>query len=177
MFKWKKVTPLRFAFGMVLFVPLFSLLLALQSGKIKNLMVVSESMAPTLFTGDRVLMKNATHYAPNRGDVIVLNDPEESGTLLTKRVVAVSGDVIRIVSGFLYVNGRKGYAEKYLTQENVRLNWHDTVIRVPEGDVFVMGDNRNSSYDSLNFGPVPVEEVQGKLMYRYWPPARFGDIQ
>jgi len=177
MFKWKRVTPLRAVIGMLLFVPMFSLLIALQSGRIENLMVVSESMEPTLSTGDRVLMKNTGSYTPHRGDVVVLKDPEEEGTLLTKRVVAVSGDLIRIASGFLYVNGRQGFAETYPTNENVRINWPDTVIRVPKGDVFVMGDNRNVSYDSLNFGPVPVDSVRGVLTYRYWPPTKLGEIQ
>lgn len=174
--KYKKLTPLRLFLGMLIFLPLFALLLALQTGKIKNLMVISESMEPTLNIGDRVLMARSSHYLPVRGDVVVLTDPDHVGDLMTKRVVAVSGDVIRIVNGYLFVNGHPEPLQTF-QEQSVRIHWPNCVIYVPPGGVFVMGDNRNRSYDSLNFGPVPVQEIQGKLKYRYWPLERFGEIQ
>ena len=176
MLRWKRVTPLRFALGMLFFFPMFGLLLALQLGKLENLMVTSESMEPTLLTGDRVFMKRISNYSPNRGDVVVLADPDLKGDLLTKRVVALPGDVIRIVSGIVLVNGRPEMSG-FLTESNTRVNWPDCKIKVPPGDVFVLGDNRNRSYDSLNFGPVHLQNLRGKLLYRYWPLERAGEIQ
>lgn len=175
MIKWKRVTPLRFLIGMFFFIPLFSLLLALQLGSVENLMVTSESMEPTLFTGDRVIMKRIEEYTPERGDVVVLKDPVKKADLLTKRVVAVSGDVIRIVNGVVFVNEQQEMSN-FLTNANMKLNWPNCKIAVPNGEVFVLGDNRNRSFDSLNFGPVDLHDLRGKLMYRYWPLERAGEI-
>lgn len=161
---------------MLFFIPLFSLLLALQLGKLQNLIVTSESMEPTLAVGDRVFMSRIDHYMPNRGDVVVLTDPERRSDLLTKRVVALAGDVIRVINGTVYINGQEDMSS-YLTNGNQRVNWPNSQIKVPNGDVFVLGDNRNRSYDSLNFGPVPMESLKGKLKYRYWPLERAGEIR
>jgi len=174
--KYKRVTWLRFIVGMIAFVPLLGFLLALRFGAIENYEVTSSSMAPTLQVGDRVFMERIEGYLPRRGDVVVLENPQKPGELLTKRVIGLPGDKIRIYNGYLYVNGQE-QVEMYVSAENTRINFPDKVYQIEPDEVFVLGDNRNFSYDSLNFGPAPISRLRGKLTVIYWPVNRFGEIR
>ncbi len=144
--------------------------------------IPSESMVPTLEVGDRVLANKFVYRfaEPERGDIVVFDSVDESDdqTLierviglddqtLIKRVVGVEGDEIEVQSGLLFVNGR-AQEEPYLNQgEAFRGRYGPR--EVPEGYVFVMGDNRSNSGDSRIFGPVPLENVKGEAFLRFWP--------
>ena len=148
--------------------------------------IPSASMEPTLHgcTGcnnDRV-MANKFIYRfeePERGQVVVFEGVENNQDTLIKRVVGVSGDTIQLRDGILYVNG-KPQREPYV-HPNPCVPYEPKTcdfgpVRVPQGRIFVMGDNRANSHDSRFFGAVPLENVQGEAFLRYWPLGRIGPL-
>jgi signal peptidase I len=144
--------------------------------------VPSESMAPTLQVGDRVLTNKLAYdffSDPERGDLVVFEDTGQNKNEDTvKRVIGLPGDEISVEDGALLVNGSPPYepyldTEESATQEPPALETFGPVF-VPKDHVFVMGDNRANSYDSRFFGPVPNENLVGKVSLRFWPTDRLG---
>lgn len=133
------------------------------------LFIPSGSMSPTLESGDRVLADKLAYRLgePRRGELAVFDSPEEGG-LNVKRVVGIAGDEVEIRDGVLHVNGER-QREPYV---NYRRN--DGAFfgpsNVPEGHVFVLGDNRQNSLDSRSIGPIPEERLVGEIRLRLWPP-------
>lgn len=132
------------------------------------LKVSSDSMQPTLRSGDHVLVtKVGTRaHAPHRNDIVALISPAD-GHLLVKRVAAVAGDTVGLEDGVLVVNGRpvhEGYVDLGLVDGD-----YYGPIQVPRGMVFVLGDNRSNSIDSRKFGPVPESRIKGRVVLRLWP--------
>ena len=110
--------------------------------------------------------------------MIIFNPPKTPKTrtvykeVFIKRVVAVAGDVVQVKRGELYVNGvSRG---KELKLEPIRYNYGP--FTVPEDNLFVMGDNRNNSFDSHAWGPLPKERVIGRAAFKYWPPNKIGGL-
>lgn len=147
--------------------------------------IPSASMEPTLHgcTGcnnDRVMANKFVYRftEPDRGQVVVFEGVEDD-RLLIKRVVGVAGDTIRLRGGTLYVNGEP-QEEPYVHQNPCVVYQPKTCafgpVRVPQGHVFVMGDNRANSRDSRFFGAVPSKNVQGEAFLRYWPLGRMGPL-
>src|SRR5919202_4006349 len=137
--------------------------------------IPTESMVPTLEVGDRVLVSKVIYHfsGPQRGDIVVFESPDEDQDLI-KRVVGVAGDNIKVVRGSLYVNGER-WEEAYLNYERPDESAYGP-ITVPEGHVFVMGDNRADSADSRYIGPVPMDYLVGKAFVRLWPLDHVGFI-
>lgn len=133
------------------------------------LRVRSSSMSPTLRAGDHVLVDKflARGRMPHRRDIVVLRSPG-TGELLVKRVAAVAGDVVGLAAGVLVVNGHQ-VRERYVDYR-LMVGVYYGPVRVPAGDVFVLGDNRPDSVDSRTFGPVPVNRITGRVLLRIWPP-------
>ena len=132
--------------------------------------IPSESMVPTLEVGDRVLANKFIYRftEPERGDIVVFESVGEGDDQkLIKRVVALPGDEVEVRSGTLLVNGEE-QEEPYLNQE-LPFNGSYEPREVPEGEVFVMGDNRATSADSRVVGPLPVENIEGEAFMRFWP--------
>ena len=138
--------------------------------------IPSESMVPTLLVGDRVFVNKFIYRfaEPERGDVVVFESVNGGEEDLIKRIVAVAGDEIEVRNGTLLVNGEE-QEEPYLN-ENLPFDDSYGPTRVPEGNVFVMGDNRANSADSRVFGPLPVENIEGEAFMRFWPPSRIGSL-
>ncbi|WP_166172684.1 signal peptidase I [Rubrobacter tropicus] len=137
--------------------------------------ITTASMDPTLRAGDSVLAtKFAYRFAdPERGDVILFEAPAD-GAPTIKRVVGVAGDTVAVRDGVLFVNGektREGYVDYNLTDATFF-----GPTDVPEGSVYVMGDNRSNSLDSRSYGPVPREDVLGGIDLRIWPLERVGTV-
>lgn len=128
--------------------------------------VVSNSMLPTLEKGDRFIAVKITE--PRRGSIVVLDDPEEPGSTIIKRIIGLPGDLIEIRNGMLYRN-REAIAEPYVKEPPV----YRFSVKVPEGMVVVLGDNRNDSSDSSVWGPVPISTLRSRIAVRYWPIKRF----
>src|SRR4051812_18345901 len=136
--------------------------------------VPSKSMVPTLEVGDRFMANKFIYrfHEPQRNDIVVFRSVEGGDEDLVKRVVALPGDEVAVEDGVLYVNGepqKESYVNKRLPDNS---SYGPT--KVPEGDVFVMGDNRGNSRDSRFFGPVPMENIEGEAFVSFWPLSRIG---
>jgi len=137
--------------------------------------IPSESMVPTLLTNDRVLVNKLSYrlHDVHRGDIVVFEAPEgqeqENVKDLVKRVVALPGELVETRDGRVYVDGQP-LDEDYLPSGTVSEGLPPT--RVPAGSVFVMGDNRSQSRDSRVFGPIPLDDIVGRVFVRIWPPSR-----
>jgi signal peptidase I len=157
-----------------------ALALAVVISVVLNLFVVQvtevrqRSMETTLEQNDRVLVSKVDYRfgAPARGDIIVFDPPNESSIPYVKRVVAVGGETIDLRDGRVYVNGRLleiPQARGNTLPQAPKVAYPFTV---PDGEVFVLGDNRLQSSDSRTFGSVPVRNIVGKVILRFWPPDR-----
>src|SRR5918993_479608 len=161
--------------GFVEFLVILAVAFALVFGVVRPFVleafrIPSESMVPTLEVGDRVFVNKFIYRfaEPERGDVVVFESVGEGDDQkLIKRVVGVGGDEIEVRNGTLLVNG-EDREEPYLNR-NSPFNDSYGPSEVPEGHVFVMGDNRANSADSRVFGPLPIENIEGEAFLRFWP--------
>ncbi len=133
--------------------------------------VSGDSMVPTLNDGDWLMVRSAP-YSPERGDIVIITQPWERGNALVKRVIGLAGDNIDIdfLNGYVYINGEK-QDEEYV-RELTHINYDmEFPLTVPEGHIFVMGDNRNESIDSRSskIGFIRDEYVLGKAVFRITP--------
>ncbi|MEA4921305.1 MAG: signal peptidase I [Clostridiaceae bacterium] len=140
--------------------------------------VLGNSMYPTLKNGDRVLVQLMGYDEAQNGDIVVIMASQFDDEPLVKRVIAVAGDVIEIGGeGEVYINGEKLY-EPYINEQYFSQGSLDAPYTVPEGHVFVMGDNRNHSADSRleEIGALNTDDIIGKVFFRLWPVGSFGGI-
>ncbi len=190
----------------ILIIAAFLIASTIQSELFALTEVNMTSMMDTLVQGDKLIMSKLayTFSEPQRGDIIIfLRDEPVNGVIgrvgiyiqdvslklkgdfrrnrLIKRVIGVPGDTIEIRDNVLYVNGvalDEPYTrvDPYLGMvDNGRLNPNPYVV--PEGKLFVMGDNRGESLDSRSFGAIDMEWVEGKAIFRVSPLSKFGSIQ
>ena len=131
--------------------------------------VPSKSMEATLAPGDRIVALKPSLY--NRGDIVVLPDPANPGDFLVKRLVAFGGDTVEIARGGLLVNGHP-ITEPYVTQA---ANEKFGPVTVPQGEVFLLGDNRNNSEDSRGWQEGKrLAALVGRVVAIYSPSGRRG---
>lgn len=145
--------------------------------------VVGSSMYPTLEDGDQLLISAFGYKQPERGDIVVLMADGYMEKPLVKRVIGLGGDTVEVdsLTNAVYVNGQAVY-EPYINQLNEPMYTGDMdgPFTVPEGQVFVMGDNRNGSSDSrklMDIGPIPYEKIVGKAIFRVFPFGRMGTLK
>jgi signal peptidase I len=138
--------------------------------------IPSGSMEPTLRVGDRILVSKFSYRMGEvgHGDVIVFHYPLNPGKDFVKRIVALGGETVELRDGVVFINGA-AVSERYPTalaggDRACTSNYGPQ--KVPEGQLFVLGDNRCNSEDSRFFGFVPAENVVGKAVVIYWPPQR-----
>jgi len=157
--------------------------------------IPSESMWPTLHIGDRLFVNKMVYYfhPPEIGDIVVFKTPpliyNSRKPIYIKRVVGLGGDEVSIVNGLLYVNGKRVAHPAILRN---RYTVHIQKIRggdlppvfaiysskvVPEGELYMFGDNSARSSDSRCWGGVPQKNVKGRAALRWWPWSRFGLIE
>jgi signal peptidase I len=150
--------------------------------------IPSGSMEPTLEKGDRVLVNKLSYdlHDVNRGDVIVFElEPADVGPDgikdLIKRVIGLPGDVIESRDGVVYINDEP-LEEPYLTDGTKTGDPTDgqnpAIERqtVPEGHVYVLGDNRSNSADSRYRGPITIDSIVGRAFILVWPPGEIGTL-
>lgn len=146
--------------------------------------IPSGSMENSIMTGDMVFSEKVSYYggSPQRGDIVTFKDPEIPTRTLIKRVIATGGETVQLIDGSVYVDGEK-LDEPYT---NGKESWPLTAAygssitypyTVPEGELWLMGDNRTNSQDSRYFGSIPVSSVTGKAVLRYWPLDAIGFLK
>lgn len=151
------------------------------------IVVDGKSMMPTLHDQNRMIVnKIATRIGDiHRFDIIVFHATEDKDYI--KRVIGLPGDHIEYKNDTLYING-KAYDEPYLDKYKQNLvdgpltepfKLEDIIGQptVPEGELFVLGDNRRFSKDSRHIGTIPIEEVMGKTSFVFWPLSDFGIVK
>jgi signal peptidase I len=164
------------------------LALVIRAYVIQAFKIPSGSMIPTLLIGDHILVNKFIYGTkipftdrrilvfkkPERGDIIVFKYPENPKKDFIKRVIGTGGDVIEERNKTVYVD-RKALIEPYVqhTDSIIKPGGNDPrdnfgPLIVPRGKVFVMGDNRDQSYDSRYWGFVDLKEIKGKALIIYW---------
>ena len=138
--------------------------------------VEGTSMMPTLQDQERVFINKFVYKLEpiERGDVVVFRYPRDPAKSYIKRVVAVAGDSVQIQAGVVYVNGER-LQEVYVPRMYEDVRSYPGVI-VPPHSYFVLGDHRNLSNDSRDFGPVDEEFIYGKAVFGYWPVTKLGTL-
>lgn len=148
-------------------VPALLIAIAMVVFVVQPTRVEGTSMEPSLHTGQRLVIEKVTYHFQNpaHGDVVVLKLDGRENTPLIKRVIGTAGDVVAIRNGRVYLNGAP-VEEQYVSQ--VTLGDYPSTV-VPEGYVFVLGDNRGASNDSRHFGMVAESNLVGRAIMSYWP--------
>jgi len=128
------------------------------------------SMNPTLQNGEYVLVNRLAYKTgePQRGDIIVFSFPLDQKQDLIKRIIGLPGETITVRNGEVLINGEK-LEEPYIAQSPI----YSGEWTVPDGQLFVLGDNRNDSKDSHQWNYLPVENIIGKALLIYWPPPEW----
>lgn len=183
---WEIVETL--ALALIIFVAVRSVVL--------NFRVDGLSMEPTLDSGEMLLVNRQVYFhfdlnkilnvipgvdrkgqdivypfhPPQRGDIVVLHPPVDQGRPYIKRVIGLPGERLAVRDGSVWINGER-LNEPYLN--GVATSWPGSLgngeITIPDGYVFVMGDNRNNSTDSRIFGAIKIDAIIGKAWISYWP--------
>lgn len=155
----------------VLWAVVIFVLINLVSTRIR---VDGASMEPTLTNGELVIVNKLSYRLgePARGDIIVFHFPVDPSKEFIKRVVGLPGDQVSIHDGVIFINGQR-LEEPYISIDTNYLGeW-----TVEQDQLFVLGDNRNNSLDSHNWGTVPMDYVIGKALFIYWPLNALSVIQ
>lgn len=169
-----------------------AIVLAIKAWVVNPYRIPSSSMEPTLHCArpgsgcearfsDRVLANRFIYHfrKPHRGDIIVFKTPPQAvqrcgaGGTFVKRLIGLPGETWEERNGFVYINGRK------LIEPYVKADRRDTATsyprrKIPPGTYFMMGDNRQQSCDSREWGSVPRKNLIGEVFAVYWPPNRIG---
>ncbi len=158
--------------------------------------IPSGSMSPTLLVGDHILVNKFIYGVkipfinkamielkkPNRGDITVFICPIDKSKDFIKRVIAIEGDTVEIIDKKVYINGEPVadpygiYCDSLVYPKGIQPRDNLGPLVVPNGKVFVMGDNRDQSYDSRFWGFVDLSEIKGKafIVYWSWDKSNFG---
>ena len=191
----------RLCLGLVAFIAVvLALTAALRTFVLGTHVVPTASMADTIEVGDLIASEKVSYWfdEPETGDIVTFTvyaetvdgepvadtislEPGEGleEVELVKRVIATAGQTVDIVDGAVYVDGEpleEDYVDGALTEELAGSDI-EFPCTVPEGEIWVMGDNRANSADSRWFGPVPVESVTGRVFFCYWPWDRIGVVE
>lgn len=138
------------------------------------------SMVPTFDNGEYVLTDKITYRLvrePETGDIVVFKAPKNDRFDFIKRIVATPGQNIKIVGGKVYIDEKlleEDYLDNSVKTKSGMFLREGTEVVVGENDYYVFGDNRGYSSDSRDWGPVPKENLVGRVWLRYWPPGKFG---
>ncbi|APV44737.1 signal peptidase I [Dehalogenimonas formicexedens] len=139
---------------------------------LQNSIVDGSSMEPNLMNGDRLLVSKVSYLfsEPKRGDIVIFPSPYGDGREFIKRIIGLPGETVQIVSGQVSID-RTPIDEPYLVNKDTR-SYPATVI--PDGEYFVLGDNRPVSLDSRQGWTIKRDDINGKAWLVFWPFKSFG---
>lgn len=179
-------------------IPALILALLIRTFVIQAFKIPSESMYPTLQVGDHLFVLKFSYgipipftnkkifkwHSPQRGDIIVFKYPKDVKRDFIKRTIGLPGEKILVSHKQVYINSRplsepyKIHTDFYPSSDDasVRDNW-EKPRNIRRGNYFMMGDNRDSSFDSRFWGQLQEEMIKGKAFFIYWPPWRIGLIK
>ena len=135
------------------------------------------SMMPSLDDNERIFINKFVYRIEpiQRGDIVVFRYPLDPAKSFIKRVIGVAGDHVSITDGRVYVNSKR-LEEDYVPQAyDDQLSFPEVVV--PADSYFVLGDHRNKSKDSREFGPVDSSYIYGKAVFGYWPVDKVGRLK
>ncbi|ARK29104.1 signal peptidase I [Halalkalibacter krulwichiae] len=169
--EWVKIFLIAFTFATVIRMFLFT-----------SYEVQGESMMPNVFDGERFIVNKIGYEfkEPERFDLVVFHANEQDDYI--KRVIGLPGDTVYYKDDILYINN-EAIDEPFLQEKIEEYKWGPYTpnfafpMTIPEGFVFVLGDNRQNSLDSRRFGPISYEQIVGKVDLRFWPLNEAGVIQ
>lgn len=160
-------------------IPAVLLFLIIHTFFLESRFVPSPSMVPTIEIQDWFLSNKTAYWfqQPDRSQIVVFKPPEKAGSDqdFVKRIIGLPGEKIQIRHGVVYIND-KPLAEPYITPDRAPVADFGPYF-IPEGHVFAMGDNRNNSMDSREWGTLPMENIKGQAWFRYWPLHRMGVVE
>lgn len=153
----------------------FLLAMLVRTFVVEPFVIPTGSMIPTIMERDQVLVNKFIFRfrPPQAGDIVVLDDPTGQTPALIKRVIAVGGQTVDVHDGKVWVDG-VALNEPYTHGQPSEPGPYVLPVKIPAGDVWVMGDNRTMSKDSRWIGPQPITGVRGDAFMKYWPPNRIG---
>jgi signal peptidase I len=139
------------------------------------------SMLNTLHDSEMLLVTDL-FYTPERGDIVVFHQtgdqPSDLNEPIVKRVIATEGETVKITkNGEVFVDGVPLNESEYVYIDELDYTYEELEITVLEGEIFVMGDHRNKSYDSREIGTVSEDSVLGKVLLRFYPFNKFGTVK
>jgi len=139
--------------------------------------VSGESMVPTMQNNDKLILEKVSYRitSPKKNDIVVIRYPADIRERLIKRVIAVSGDKIKINDNILYINDEA--IDEYYKNEDFMQDYDEAVV--PQDSIFILGDNRNFSKDSRSsdIGFVKLNLIEGKAVLRLYPFNKMGRIR
>jgi signal peptidase I len=158
--------------GIALAIAAFFIVFLYQPVKVEG-----TSMMPSLDDQERIFINKFVYRIEpiQRGDIVVFRYPRDPQKSFIKRVVGVAGDHIRIVEGRVFVNDKMLEEDYVPAAYEDRLSYSEVVV--PPGSFFVLGDHRNLSRDSRDFGPVEAGYIYGKAVFGYWPVEKVGRLR
>lgn len=138
----------------------------------ENYRVVGHSMVPTLEDNQFLVVSKLDYrlHEPHRGDIIVFRDPRDPDRKLIKRIVGLPGETVDVRNGQVFINERR-LDEPYIPSLG---RYNQPPVPIPGDQYYVLGDNRNNSSDSHNWGTLPEDKIVGKAWLSYWPPELWG---
>ncbi len=144
----------------------FALHITMESREVHNV-----SMLPTIQPGERIIVSKTAYFfgEPERGDIIVFHSEQGRQVDLIKRIIGLPGDTVEVAARTVFINGEP-VAEPYIAEQPT---YTLAPYHVPEGEYFVLGDNRNLSSDSHSGWTIPRDDIVGKMWLTYWPPREW----
>lgn len=168
----RPISKVRWIIGLIIVIPLCVIWAFFLGGHWKTFKVISRSMQPTLDVNDYLIMRQQADYPVLDGCIVVLKDPEGGSFPIVKRVVAGPSSIVKLRNGYVYLDN----SDTPLPGEPITNALNDSWI-LRDDEIFVMGDNRNNSEDSTDFGPLPRTDIEGVIAWRYWPFDRIGEVK
>lgn len=166
----------------LIFLCALAISLLIKGFVIDNRLIPTSSMVPTVPVNSRILVNRVVYYLddPQFQDIVVFEPTDSTkeavgrGDDMLKRVMGLPGDTIEITGGVLYRNGEP-LDEPYISAP---MDYEFGPVKVPEGCVLLLGDNRNYSFDAHLWADpfVPMDNVKGRAFFMYWPLSEFGSI-